>query len=181
MLPIMSEKLCISLLVAAADNDVIGRDNALPWRLPDDLKRFKALTMGKPMLMGRKTFESIGKALPGRTSIVLTRSKSWGRNAMNALLSSGGGVIVVNSLDEALKRVGDASELAVIGGAEIYKLALPKANRIYLTRVHTNAEGDVKLPPITMSEWREVERIEHPADEKHEFAMTFLTLDRVAA
>jgi dihydrofolate reductase len=174
----MSETPLLSLVVAAADNDVIGRDNALPWRLPDDLKRFKALTMGKPMLMGRKTFESIGKPLPGRTSIVLTRSKSWGRDAMNLLLSSPAGIIVVASLEDAIKRAGNAPEIAVIGGAEIYKLTLPKAHRIYLTRVHTNAEGDVKLPPIDPNQWNEVERIEHPADDRHEFAMTFLTLDR---
>jgi dihydrofolate reductase len=169
----------ISLVVAAADNDVIGRDNALPWRLPDDLKRFKALTMGKPMLMGRKTFESIGKPLPGRTSIVLTRSKSWGRDAVNTLLTSPAGVIVVQSLDDALKRAGDVPELAVIGGGEIYKLTLPKANRIYLTRVHTDAEGDVKLPPLDPKEWREVERTEHPVDDRHAFAMSFITLERV--
>jgi dihydrofolate reductase len=142
------------------------------------LKRFKALTMGKPMLMGRKTFESIGKPLPGRTSIVLTRSKSWGREAINALLSSSPGVIVVSSLEDALKRAGNVPEIAVIGGAEIYKLTLSKAHRIYLTRVHTNAEGDVKLPPIDPDHWKEVERIEHPTDDRHAFAMTFLTLDR---
>jgi len=174
----MSSGPVFSLMVAAADNDVIGRNNALPWRLPDDLKRFKALTLGKPMLMGRKTFESIGKPLPGRTSIVLTRSKSWGRESLTTLLSSPAGVIVVSSLDEAIKRSGDAPELAVIGGAEIYKLTLPRATRIYLTRVHTNAEGDVKLPPIDPKEWREVESTEHPADERHEFAMTFITLER---
>jgi dihydrofolate reductase len=174
----MSESPLLSLVVAAADNDVIGRDNALPWRLPDDLKRFKALTMGKPMLMGRKTFESIGKPLPGRTSIVLTRSKAWGREALNTLLSSPPGVIVVQSLEDAIKRAGAVPEIAVIGGAEIYKLTLPKARRIYLTRVHTNAEGDVKLPPIDPSEWKEVERTEHPADDRNAFAMSFVTLER---
>ena len=174
----MSKQPQLSLIVAAADNGVIGRANTLPWRLPDDLKRFKALTMGKHMLMGRKTFESIGKPLPGRTSIVLTRSKSWDRAAINTLLTSPAGVIVVQTLEEAFKRAGDVPEIAVIGGAEIYKLTLPKANRIYLTRVHANIEGDVKLPPIDPNEWHEVERTEHPADDRHAHAMTFITLDR---
>jgi dihydrofolate reductase len=159
----------VSFVVAAAQNDVIGRDNTLPWRLPDDLKRFKALTMGKPMLMGRKTFESIGKPLPGRTSMVLTRSDHWRRDD----------VIVVHTVPEAIERAADASELAVIGGAEVFRLALPFADRIYFTRVHALTDGDVKLPPLNLSEWREVERIEHAADERHAFAMTFMTLDRV--
>jgi dihydrofolate reductase len=159
----------VSFIVAASDNDTIGRDNALPWRLPDDLKRFKALTMGKPMLMGRKTFDSIGKPLPGRTSLVLTRSKDWHHD----------GVITVHSMEEAIARAANAPELAVIGGAEIYRLALPYAHRIHLTRVHTISDGDVKFPPINSREWREVERIEHPTDDRHAFAMTFITLDRV--
>lgn len=160
----------VSFIVAASDNDVIGRDNALPWRLPDDLKRFKTLTMGKPMLMGRKTFDSIGKPLPGRTSIVLTRSRGWSHE----------GVIVVHSMEEAIERAGDVAELAVIGGAEVYRLAMPFADRIYLTRVRTVVDGDVKLPLIHASEWREVERSERPADDRHAYAMSFITLDRVA-
>lgn len=161
----------ISLIVAASDNDVIGRDNALPWHQPDDLKRFKALTMGKPMLMGRKTFDSIGKALPGRISLVLTRSKDWHRD----------GVITVHSLEDAIAHTAHADELTVIGGAEIYRLALPRAHRIYLTRVHAVVEGDAKLPSIPSTKWKEAERLSHPADDRHAFAMTFMTLDRVTA
>jgi dihydrofolate reductase len=159
----------LSIIVAAAENDVIGRDNALPWHLPDDLKHFKALTMGKPMLMGRKTFESIGKPLPGRTSLVLTRSKEWQRE----------GVIVVQSVDEALARAGNVPELTVIGGTEVFRATLPRADRIYLTRVHAEVTGDAVMPKIDPKIWREVERTHHPADERHEHPMTFLTLERV--
>jgi len=159
----------ISLLVASAENGVIGRGNALPWHLPEDLKRFKALTMGKPVLMGRKTFESIGKALPGRTSLVLTRSTNWTRP----------GAVVVHSLPEALARAAGAAELMVIGGADIFRLALPLAERIYLTRVHAAPEGDVLFPPLQDSEWREIERHTYPADARHAHAMSFIVLARV--
>jgi dihydrofolate reductase len=158
----------ISLIVARADNGVIGRDNALPWRLPRDLKRFKALTMGKPMLMGRRTFESIGRALPGRTSIVLTRDRAW----------HAPGVIVVHSLQEAFDQAGDAPELAVIGGAEIFDLVLPLARRVYLTDVHAEIPGDTGFPTLAPAEWRELECIVHPADAEHAHAMTFRTLER---
>jgi dihydrofolate reductase len=159
----------LSLIVAAAENDVIGRDNQLPWHLPDDLKRFKALTMGKPMLMGRKTFESIGKPLPGRTSIVLTRSPGWKHD----------GVIVVQSIDEAIQRAGAAAELAVIGGTEVFRATLPRADRIYLTRVHAEIDGDATMPNIDPQVWREGAREHHPADERHAYPMTFMTLERV--
>jgi len=159
----------LSLLVAVAENGVIGRDNALPWRLPDDLKRFKALTMGKPILMGRSTFESIGRALPGRTSLVLTRSPAW----------SAAGVTVVHSLEEAIARAAGAEELLVIGGAQVYALALPRAARIYLTRVHASVSGDTRLPELGRAAWREVSRAEHPPDALHAHAMTFSVLERV--
>ena len=149
-------------------NNVIGRDNAMPWHLPDDLKRFKALTMGKPMLMGRKTFESIGKPLPGRTSLVLTRDAQWRAE----------GVTVVRSFDEAVERAGAVAEVCVVGGAEIFRLAMPRAQRIHLTRIHADIPGDIVFPSISESEWREVERAEHPADERHQYAMTFSTLER---
>jgi dihydrofolate reductase len=158
----------VSLVVAATENDVIGRDNDMPWHLPDDLKYFKARTMGKPMLMGRKTFESIGKPLPGRTSLVLTRDPSW----------SVEGVVVVRSLDEALAWARNAPELCAIGGAEIFRLVLPLARRLFLTRIHATIPGDTFFPKIDPAEWREVERTEHPADERHAYAMSFLTLDR---
>jgi len=158
----------IALLAAVADNGVIGRGNALPWRLPDDLKRFKALTLGKPVLMGRKTFESIGKPLPERVNLVLTRMRDW----------HGAGVHAVGTLDEAVARAGMAPELVVIGGAELYRLALPRARRIYLTRVHAEVPGDTSFPSIDAAQWREIESQWHAADERHAYAMTFITLER---
>ncbi|MFO7276783.1 MAG: dihydrofolate reductase [Pseudomonadota bacterium] len=162
----------VSLVVAVSENGVIGRDNALPWHLPADLRRFKALTMGKPMLMGRRTYESIGRPLPGRTSLVLTRDPAW---------SAPPGVIAVRSIEEALERVSGAPELAVIGGEAVFRLTLPLASRIYLTRVHAHVEGDVRFPELDPREWREVESSAHPADERHPYAMTFVTLERVTA
>jgi len=164
----MGARPLVSLLAAVADNGVIGRDNALPWRLPDDLKRFKALTLGKPVLMGRKTFDSIGRPLPERTNLVLTRSASWAR----------AGVVAVATLEAALGEAAGAPELIVIGGAEIYRLALPLAHRIYLTRVHTVVDGDAVFPQIETPEWREVQSLDHAADERHAHAMTFVTLER---
>jgi dihydrofolate reductase len=161
-------KPLVSQVVAMARDGVIGRDNAMPWHLPDDLKHFKTLTMGKPMLMGRKTFAAIGKPLPGRTSLVLTRDPSW--QAPN--------VIAVRSIDDAFQKIGDAPELCVVGGAEIYRLTLPLTRRIHLTRIHANIPGDTVFPALDISEWRETERIEHPADERHAYAMTFSTLER---
>ena len=163
-----AEPPLVSLLVAAAENGVIGRDNTLPWHLSDDLRRFKALTLGKPMLMGRKTFESIGKPLPGRTSLVLSRSRDWARP----------GATVVRSLEEALERAGAVPELVVIGGAEVYRLALPHAQRIYLTRVHAEISGDTVLPPLDATTWRETEREFHAADARHAHAFTFIVRER---
>ena len=158
----------LSLLVAASENDVIGRGNALPWHLPDDLKHFKALTLGKPILMGRRTFESIGRALPGRVSVVLTRS-GWSHPEVQ----------VVHSLTEALERTTGAPELVVIGGAQVFALAAERATRLYLTRVHAQIEGDTFLPDLGGG-WREIERQAHPADTRHAYAMTFSTLERDA-
>jgi dihydrofolate reductase len=164
----MANRPLLSLVVAMARHGVIGRDNAMPWHLPDDLKHFKALTMGKPMLMGRKTFAAIGKPLPGRTSLVLTRDPAWHAE----------GVIAVRSLDEALEKSGAAPELCVVGGAEIYKLTLPIAQRIHLTRIHADIPGDTVFTLPDPSQWQETERVEHPADERHAYAMTFSTLER---
>lgn len=161
----------LSLIVARSENGVIGRDNQLPWRLPDDLRRFKSLTWGKPILMGRRTFESLGRPLPGRTNLVMTRAEDFRPE----------GATVVHSLEEALRAVPDAPELIVIGGAEIYRLALPCADRIYLTEVHAAIEGDTHLPPLEPREWREVARERHPPDERHAWAMSFVTLERVPA
>jgi dihydrofolate reductase len=158
----------LSLVVAMTQDRVIGRDNAMPWHLPDDLKRFKALTMGKPLIMGRKTFESIGRPLPGRTSLVMTRDPGWQAE----------GVVIVRSLDEAITRAGAATEICVVGGEDIFRLALPIARRIHLTTLHASIPGDTFFPPIDAAQWQEVERMEHPADERHAFAMTFATLVR---
>lgn len=164
----------IRLVVAVAENGVIGQAGQLPWHLPDDLKRFKALTMGKPMLMGRRTFESIGRALPGRTSLVLTRSARW---------SPPPGVVAVHSIEEALAeaRRSGAAELAVIGGADVFLLTLPLARRIDLTRVHAEVSGDVSFPPLDPREWQETQRTDHPADARHAYAMTFSVLERRAS
>jgi len=161
----------VSLIVARALNGVIGRDNALPWRLPADLRRFKALTMGKPMLMGRRTFESIGRALPGRLNLVLTRDPAW----------QAPGALAVHSLDDAFAHAGGAAELVVIGGAELFRLVLPLAERVYLTDVQAVIPGDTQFPPLAPEQWREIERIDHAADADHAHAMTFRTLERRAA
>jgi dihydrofolate reductase len=159
----------LALVVAMTRERVIGRDKGMPWHLPDDLKRFKALTLGKPMLMGRKTFESIGRPLPGRTSLVMTRDLNWRAE----------GVIVVRSLEDAFARAGGVPEISVVGGAEVFRLALPLAQRIYLTTIHASIPGDTFFPPIDPVQWRESERSEHPADTRHAYAMTFSTLERV--
>ena len=137
----------IVLYVARADNGVIGRDGDLPWRLPEDLKRFKALTMGKPMIMGRKTFESLPGLLPGRRHIVLTRAVDW----------SATGAEVAHDLAGALALVGDVEEVAVIGGAEVFALFMDRADRIELTEVHREVEGDTKMPPLGKG-WRVAKR-----------------------
>ena len=162
----------ITLAVAVADNGVIGRGGALPWRLPEDLRRFKAATLGKPVLMGRKTFESIGRALPGRLNIVLTRRAGW-RPADPE-------VRVAADLDAALALAGDAAEVTVIGGSEIYALALPRASRVLLTEVHAAPEGDTRLPRFDPVEWLEVSRERWPADERHAHDMSFVVLERAA-
>jgi dihydrofolate reductase len=161
----------ISLLVAASENGVIGRDNGMPWHLPDDLKHFKALTLGKPVLMGRRTFDSIGRPLPGRTNLVLTRSPEW----------SVPGVTVVADLDAAIRAAAGAAELVVAGGAQVYALALPRATRIYLTRIHASVNGDTHLPDIDLAQWQETARALHPADARHPYAMSFVTLQKLAA
>ena len=164
----MSTAPLLSLIVARARNGVIGRDGALPWRLPRDLRRFRALTLGKPILMGRRTFESIGRALPGRTNLVLSRDPHW----------RAPGVIVLHSVAEALARVSASAELVVIGGAEIFRLLLPRAHRIYLTDVHADLPGDTFFPEFDPTQWAAVERRVQPADAEHAHALTFLTLER---
>jgi dihydrofolate reductase len=158
----------ISFVVAAAENGVIGNGNQIPWRLPDDLKWFKKVTMGKPILMGRKTFESIGKPLPGRTNIVISR-----RSGLTLP-----GCLVVSSMGEALEAATGAEELAVIGGAEVYAQALSSADVIHLTRVHANIAGDVVFPALDAREWHERLTERHPADERHAYAFSFIELER---
>ena len=163
----------ITLAVAVADNGVFGRDGALPWRLPEDLRRFKAATIGKPVIMGRKTFDSIGRALPGRLNIVLTRQAGW--------LPQDPAVQVVPDLDTALAVAGEVPEVTVIGGAQVYALALPLAGRILLTEVHARPEGDAHLAPFDPQVWQEITRERWPADERHACDMSFVTLTRRAA
>jgi dihydrofolate reductase len=153
----------ITLIVAVADSGVIGRDNTLPWHLPEDLKRFKRLTMGKPIVMGRRTFESIGKPLPGRQNIVVTRDANYRRD----------GITVVHDVDGALRAAGAAPEIMVIGGAELFRAFLPGARRLHLTRVHGDIAGAVKWPALDERQWSVVEREAHAADDRHEYAMTF--------
>ncbi len=158
----------LTIVAALASNGVIGRDGSLPWHLPDDLRRFKSLTMGRPVLMGRRTFESIGKPLPGRRNLVLTRG--------DRVLPEG--VERVASIPAALALCGTVPELCVIGGAEVYRQALSLATHLELTMVDTALEGDVYFPQLDAAQWREVERSTHPADERHAWPMSFLSLER---
>ena len=158
----------ISLIVAVAANNVIGADGDLPWHLSEDLKRFKAITMGKPMIMGRSTFESIGRALPGRQSIVMSRRADF----------AAAGCDVVSSAKEALSRAGDVEEVMVIGGSAVYELFLPTADRIYLTRVHAEVDGDTFLPEIDMDEWRVTGTESFPAGDDQRLAFSFEILER---
>lgn len=154
-----------------ARNRVIGRDNALPWHLPEDLKHFKAVTLGKPVLMGRRTFESIGKPLTNRTNLVLTRNAAWHAD----------GTVTVHSIEQALTLSQAAPELAGIGGAGIFRLLLPHATRIYLTRVHADICGDTVFPALDPEQWVESEARTFAADARNTYSMTFVTLDRIGS
>ncbi len=157
----------ISLIVAAARNNAIGKGNTLPWSLPNDLKHFRDLTAGHAVIMGRKTFESIGRPLPKRRNIVITRQDDYRPE----------GVEVVNSLDEALRRAGEG-EAFVIGGGEIFKQSLPLADRVYLTRVEADVEGDAFFPALDPTEWDEISREAGTVDDKNILSHTFLVLQR---
>jgi dihydrofolate reductase len=159
----------ISIIVAMDENGVIGLNNRLPWRLTADLKHFREVTMGKPVVMGRKTFESIGKPLPGRHNIIVSRQADL----------THAGCTVVNSLEQAIEAASGAAEVMIIGGAEIYRETLPRANRIYLTRVHTAVTGDTHFPEIDYDGWRETSIEEHAADERNEYPFSFVVLERV--
>lgn len=156
----------LSAIAALASNGVIGQGNALPWRLPEDLRRFKQLTLGHTLLMGRRTFDSIGRPLPGRTTVVLTRQPGW----------SHPGVLVAHDLDEAL-RLAPTPEVFVAGGAEVYRLALPHTQRLLLTRLHRDYPGDTFFPEVDLSQWRLVEQEHHPASAEAP-AFSFLTYER---
>lgn len=165
----------LALMVAVAENEVIGRDNGLPWHLPEDLRYFRRITMGKPIVMGRKTFESIGRPLPGRTNIVVSRNSTF----------TPPDVSTVTSVEEALAMarrvaaVDGQDEAVIIGGAQIYKLALPQVDRLYITRVHASVAGDTWLPAIDWSRWRETSRECHGASGDNPYAYSFVVYDRV--
>ncbi len=158
----------VSVIVAASANNVIGVNGGLPWRLPEDLRRFKELTMGKPMLMGRLTYESIGKALPGRRSIILTRRVDYQAEDCD----------VVTSVDAAIAAAGDAAELMVIGGGTIYEQLLPISDRVYLTRVHTDIDGDTFFPELDPTEWHSASKEEFPVTADRQYGFTIETLLR---
>lgn len=159
----------LSAVVAMSENRVIGKNNQLPWRLPADLKHFKTITSGSPIVMGRKTYESIGRPLPNRTNIILTRNQHF----------HAPGCLVVSSLNEALSLVpSSAKEIFIIGGAEIYQQLLAHIQRIYLTIVHHEFEGDAYFPELNMKEWHEIERIHHQQDQNNHYAYSFVILER---
>ena len=160
----------LSLIVAVSENGVIGRDNDIPWRLSADLKKFKALTMGHHLIFGRKTYQSIGRALPGRITLVVTRNADF----------EAPGCTTVGSLAQALAiaSAADDSEAFVAGGAGLYGEALPIADRIYLTRVHAHIEGDTRFPEFDRNKWHTFETWQHAADERNEYPFTFLNLER---
>ena len=160
----------ISIVAAMAENRVIGRGNDLPWRLPADLKHFKALTLGKPIVMGRRTWESLPGLLPERPHIVVTRDPDYQAE----------GCILVSSIEQALGAAGDAPELMVVGGAQLYGEMFALAGRMYLTLVHAEVEGDTYFPEFDASEWQEVARESHPPDEKNAYGYTFTTLERLS-
>lgn len=157
------------LVAAAAENNALGKDNVMLWHLPDDFKHFKNLTSNHYIIMGRKTFESFPKPLPNRTHIIITRQADY---------KAPDGCVVVTSLEEALVIVKEQVEVFVIGGGEIYKLALPYADRIELTRVHTTLEADAFFPEFSLQEWKLVKEEFHDIDEKHQYTFTFQTFEK---
>ena len=158
----------VSIVVATDERGGIGLRGSLPWHLPEDLRRFKALTLGSPVIMGRRTSDSIGRPLPGRHNIVVSRQAGLAIE----------GCTVVDSLDAGVAAAGPAPETFIIGGAELYRLALPIADKLYLTRVHATVGADTFFPAFDVADWDEVAREEHAADARHACAMSFLTLRR---
>ena len=160
--------MLVSIIAAMDRNRLIGNENQLPWHLPADLAHFKLVTMGKPIIMGRKTYESIGRPLPGRTNIVLTRSPDFNAE----------GVLTANTLEQALNHVSAEDEIMIIGGSTIYELTLPRADRLYLTCVEDSFEGDAWFPDFDLEQWHIVASEEHSADEKNSSAYRFVTYAR---
>lgn len=161
----------IAIVVAVAENNVIGKDNQLIWHLPADLKHFKHITMGHPMLMGRKTYESIGKPLPGRTTIIITRQPDFEAE----------GCMVVNSVKEAISKAKQLDEQAyIIGGAEIYRQVLDVTDTIYLTRIHHSFDGDTFFPEIKEEEWQTISEAHHEPNEKNKYSYSFIKFERKA-
>ena len=158
----------ITLIAAAGENNELGKDNDLVWHLPDDFKRFKNLTTGHHIIMGRKTFESFPKPLPNRTHLVITRNKEYQKE----------GAVVVHSLDEALLKAQNDPQPFVIGGGEIYKLAIDTADKIELTRVHGTFEADTYFPEIDLDKWQLISEVKHEKDEKHNYSFSYLTYER---
>jgi dihydrofolate reductase len=166
------------LIVAAAENDVIGRSGELPWRLPSDLKAFRRRTIGKPVIMGRKTFCSLPKPLDGRDMIVITRDHDFASGLAARGAHAASDWDSARALAETCAKVRNASEIMVIGGASIYAAALPCASRIYLTRVRAHVEGDVTFPPLDPREWREASREDMPRGPKDDHIFSIITLER---
>lgn len=162
--------MIVSLIAAMAENRVIGRSHGLPWHLPADLQRFKALTMGHTVILGRKTFQSIGRVLPGRRWVVLTRDPAY-RPA---------GVEIAPTLDEALRRAAREPEVFIAGGGDVFAQALPRADRLYLTLVHAEVSGDTRFPELPRDHWRLVEEQQHAADDRHAYPFSFQRYERVS-
>lgn len=169
--------MLISLIVAVAENGVIGKDGQLPWRLSSDLKTFRRLTMHKPLIMGRRTFQSIGKPLDGRDNIVVTRDPHFEHPG----ISTADSVADALTLGRVLGRTRGADEIMIIGGADIYNAVMDQADRIYLTRVHASAEGDRTFPDLDPQVWREVSREALPQGPRDDFASTLIVLERAEA
>ncbi|OGT87452.1 MAG: dihydrofolate reductase [Gammaproteobacteria bacterium RIFOXYA12_FULL_61_12] len=167
----MVKKPLISLIAAMSENRVIGRDNRLPWHLPADLQHFKKLTLGKPIIMGRKTWESLPGLLPERNHIVLSRNRRYQAE----------GAILVRDLEKAVMAAGEVAEIFIVGGATIYEQALATANRIYLTLIHAQIEGDAFFPRLDEGRWRLVLREDHPANGKNPLPYSFLNYERRGA
>ena len=160
----------LSIIVAMDEQGVIGADGALPWRLSADLQNFKKITMGKPIIMGRKTHESIGRPLPGRENVILSRQPGYHSR----------GCVVCDSIEQALKQYAGHKELMIIGGAELYRQTIDRAQCLYLTRVHAKVAGDTRFPDYEPSAWKETERKEFARDEKNEYAFTYTILKKTA-